>query len=88
MKKTLLFLSVIGMACSASGQTLLSENFESYLPGNVGTNFTGATPNDFGIYTQSSNGTAPTTATNAGNDNVSPLGAVTAKRNIFVPVKI
>jgi hypothetical protein len=30
MKKTLLFLSVIGMACSASGQTLLSENFESY----------------------------------------------------------
>ncbi len=69
MKKTLLFLSVIGMACTASAQSLLSENFESYLPGNVGTNFTGATPNDFGIYTQSSNGTAPTTANNAGNDN-------------------
>lgn len=69
MKKTLLFLSVIGMACTASAQTLLSENFESFLPGNVGTDFTGGTANDFGVFTQSSNGTAPTTANNAGNDN-------------------
>jgi hypothetical protein len=69
MKKTLLFLSLFGVACTASAQTLISENFDSYIEGNVGADFTGATPNAVGVFTQSSNGTAPTTSNNAGNDN-------------------
>lgn len=69
MKKTLLLLSIFGMTYAASAQTLLSEDFSLFPIGNVGTDFTGATPSLQGIYTQSSNGTAPTTANNAGNDN-------------------
>jgi len=69
MKKTLLFLSLFGIACTTSAQVLIAEDFNAFPIGNVGTDFTGATPNVVGIYTLSSNGTAPTTATNAGNDN-------------------
>ena len=66
MKKLLL----IALICSQSiiAQVILTEDFSTYLIGNVGIDFTGMTPTQ-NAFTIATNGDAPTTATNAGNDN-------------------
>lgn len=67
MKKTLLFLALsFGFAVNA--QVITDETFDTYFPGNIGTDITGLTPSN-GIYTIATNGAAPTTATNAANEN-------------------
>lgn len=68
MKKLLLLLA-LGSASLAGAQVLQSENFNNLLNGDVGTDITGVTPGQDGWLTFSSNGAAPTTGTNAGNDN-------------------
>lgn len=67
MKKTLLF-AAIGFTAFAQAQVIVTENFDAYFPGNVGTDITGVTPSN-GVFTIATNGTAPTTATNAANEN-------------------
>jgi len=68
MKKTLLTLSLLASFFSFS-QNLQSDNFNALTVGNVGTDFTGVTAGQGGWLTFSSNGTAPTTSTNAANTN-------------------
>ena len=66
MKKFLLIA-----LCSSQfmvAQTLLTEDFSLFTVGNIGTDITGQTATN-NIFTLATNGTAPTTATNAGNDN-------------------
>ena len=68
MKKTLLSLALIATSFSFS-QVLQTENFNGLTIGNVGTDITGATAGQGSWLTFSSNGTAPTTSTNALNTN-------------------
>lgn len=67
--KKLLLLFVLTTTPSLFAQAVNSENFNSLTTGNIGTNITGATAGAGGFYTYASNGTAPTTATNAGAAN-------------------
>lgn len=67
MKRTLLIAALLAAGLSHA-QVITSENFDSMFAGELGTDITGTTPTN-GIFTISSNGTAPTTATNAANDN-------------------
>ena len=69
MKKTLLLLVAISAAQFGVAQEITNENFSGFTVGNIGTDFTGATPGQLGFYTAASNGATPTTTTNAGNDN-------------------
>ncbi len=69
MKKLLLSLSFVALSFSMNAQVLQSENFNTLTIGNVGTDITGATDGQGGWRTFSTNGTAPTTTTNAGNAN-------------------
>ncbi len=64
MKKTLL-IGLLALSGSINAQALLSENFNTLTLGNVTTSTTGATAGQGGFYLDSSNGTAPTTSTNA-----------------------
>jgi len=68
MKKLLLFF-VLLTAPKLFAQAVNSQDFNSLTIGNVGTSFTGASAGAGGLYTYASNGTAPTTATNAGAAN-------------------
>ncbi len=68
MKKTLLYLSLLTCSLGIS-QVLQSEDFNSLTLGNIGTDITGATAGQGSWLTFSSNGTAPTTSTNALNTN-------------------
>jgi hypothetical protein len=68
MKKILLSLALFATTISFS-QTLESENFNSLILGNIGTDATGVTAGQASYLTGSSNGTAPTTSTNAGITN-------------------
>lgn len=68
MKKTLLFLALCSATCTVQAQIIASENFNAYFPGELNPDITGQTAAN-GIYTLATNGTAPTTATNAGSDN-------------------
>ena len=68
MKKTLLF-SLLFSSVFSFAQVLQSENFNTLTIGNVGTDITGVTPGQGSWLTFSSNGTAPTTSTNAANTN-------------------
>lgn len=68
MKKLLLFF-VLLTAPTLFAQAVNSQDFNSLTIGNVGSSFTGASAGAGGLYTYASNGTAPTTATNAGNTN-------------------
>lgn len=68
MKKTLLFI-FLGAINFVSSQVLQSDNFNSFVVGNVGTAFSGASTGQGGYYTQASNGAAPTTSNNAANSN-------------------
>lgn len=68
MKKLLLLLS-FASATFAEAQILQSENFNSLLNGDVGTDMTGVTAGQDNWFTFTSNGAAPTTGTNAANSN-------------------
>ncbi|MFN7015088.1 MAG: T9SS type A sorting domain-containing protein, partial [Bacteroidia bacterium] len=68
MKKTLLSLALIATTFTFS-QVLQSDNFNSLTIGNVGTDFSGSSTGQGSWYTFASNGSAPTTTTNAGNNN-------------------
>ncbi|MEL1248988.1 T9SS type A sorting domain-containing protein [Flavobacterium helocola] len=68
MKKTLLTLSLFASFFSFS-QVLQSDNFNSFVIGNVGTAFSGASTGQGGYYTEAANGAAPTTSNNAANSN-------------------
>lgn len=67
MKRKLLVLC-LGIHLVSFGQSIISENFNALPIGNVGTDYTGVNPTN-NFFTLSSNGTAPTTSNNAGNDN-------------------
>lgn len=61
-------LMISGLAASA--QTLQFETFdEGFVNGDIGTDITGVTPGQGDYLTFATNGAAPTTSTNAGNDN-------------------
>src|SRR5690606_6964633 len=68
MKKLLLSISILATSF-AFAQEALNETFESYTIGDIGTDITGMTPGQGMWLTTSTNGTAPTTTTNAGNSN-------------------
>jgi len=68
MKKLLLLLTFVS-ATFADAQVLQSENFNSLLNGDVGTDMTGVTAGQDNWFTFTTNGAAPTTGTNAGNSN-------------------
>lgn len=68
MKKILLFFAIT-TSSFLSAQILQNENFNSLTIGNVGIDFVGFIAGQGGWYTTSSNGNAPTTATNAGTSN-------------------
>ncbi|WP_343625500.1 T9SS type A sorting domain-containing protein [Flavobacterium lindanitolerans] len=70
MKKQLLFAGLLfGSVFSVNAQVLQTENFNGMTVGNVSEDITGATPGQGGWSVFSSNGTAPTTGTNAGPTN-------------------
>ncbi|WP_313807381.1 T9SS type A sorting domain-containing protein [Flavobacterium sp.] len=68
MKRKLLLISTF-VSCIATAQVLQTENFNGLTVGNVGTDITGVTAGQGSWFTFSTNGTAPTTSTNAGNAN-------------------
>ena len=68
MKKTLLALAFAGFGFAVNAQEIVNENFDAYFPGNLGSDITGTTSSN-GIFTLSTNGAAPTTSTNAANEN-------------------
>jgi hypothetical protein len=68
MKKLLLLL-LISSTSFVGAQTLQSEDFNGLTVGDVGTDATGLTAGQGLYFTATSNGTAPTTGSNAGNSN-------------------
>jgi hypothetical protein len=68
MKKLLLSVALLATSLGFS-QALQSENFNGLTVGNLTTDITGATAGQGSWFTQSSNGTAPTTSTNAAVTN-------------------
>ncbi|WP_026976957.1 T9SS type A sorting domain-containing protein [Flavobacterium tegetincola] len=68
MKRILLSLTLVASSIAFS-QTLQSENFNTYTIGNMSTDFTANTPGQGSWLTLSSNGTEPTTSTNAAVTN-------------------
>lgn len=70
MKKNLLYLcTALSTFALTSAQTLQTEQFTTLTSGNIGTNITGASVGQDNWFTFASNGTAPTTSTDAGNAN-------------------
>lgn len=68
MKKTLLYL-FMGASFATTAQTLVTENFNSLVAGDVSTEITGTIPGQDSYFLFATNGTAPTTSTNAGVTN-------------------
>lgn len=68
MKKILL-TTALAFAFSINAQVLQSENFNELTIGNIGSNFAGESTGQGDWFTFSVNGTAPTTSTNAANEN-------------------
>lgn len=69
MKKTLLSLAAFSFFAFASAQAPIIQDYNTLIIGNVGTDFTGATAGQGSQFTLATNGVAPTTSVNAGNDN-------------------
>jgi len=70
MKKTLLLLVAVAASQTSFGQEVfMTEDFSTFTPGNLGTDYTGVTAGQGGLYTFASNGAVPTTTNNASNDN-------------------
>lgn len=80
MKKTLLTLSLFASFFSFS-QVLQSDNFNSFVVGNVGTAFSGASTGQGGYYTEAANGAAPTTSNNAANSNFQVVSSGNSSTN-------
>lgn len=68
MKKTLLLLA-LGTTFLTNAQTLVTENFNTLVVGNVTTETTGVTAGQGSYFLFSNNGAAPTTSTNAAVTN-------------------
>ncbi|WP_318641178.1 T9SS type A sorting domain-containing protein [Flavobacterium ardleyense] len=83
MKKTLLTLAAFSLVTLASAQAPISLDFNGLTIGNVGTDITGATPGQGGIFTLTNNGAPPTTSTNAGNDNFQIVAGDAAHGNVL-----
>lgn len=83
MKKTLLTLAAFSFVAFASAQGILTQNFNGLTIGNVGTDVNGITPGQGGYYTLTTNGVAPTTSTNAGNDNFQIIAGDAAHGNVL-----
>ncbi len=83
MKKTLLTLAAFSFVAFASAQAPITQNYNSLTIGNVGTDFTGATAGQGGQFTLANNGVAPTTSTNAGNDNFQIIAGDAAHGNVL-----
>ncbi|ESU24818.1 hypothetical protein FEDK69T_03710 [Flavobacterium enshiense DK69] len=82
-RKLLLFSILLGLYIPAKAQVLQSDNFNSLTVGNIGADFTGATPGQGGWLTLASNGATPTTTTNAGNANFQIVAAGGTNANVF-----
>lgn len=82
--KKLLLLSLVLSASFSNAQLLQSDTFNTLTVGNVGTDFTGATPGQGGWLTSAGNGTAPTTTTNSGNANFQIVADGNGSTNGFV----
>ena len=80
-KKLPLFL-VFLFSTSMFAQGLLSENFDTFQIGNVGTDFTGNISTN-NIFTAATNGTAPTTSNNAGNANFQIVANDATHQNVL-----
>lgn len=83
MKKTLLTLAAFSFVAFASAQGIITQNFNGLNVGNIGTDITGMTAGQAGFLTLSSNGVAPTTSTNAGNDNFQVIAGDAAHGNVL-----
>ncbi len=83
MKKTLLTLAAFSFVAFASAQGIITQNFNGLTVGNIGTDMTGVTAGQGGFFTQTSNGAAPTTGTNAGNDNFQIIAGDAAHGNVL-----
>ncbi|MFM2266217.1 MAG: hypothetical protein RLZ77_1637 [Bacteroidota bacterium] len=82
MNKKLLLLFVLLLSTSLFAQELLSENFNTFQIGNVGTDITGAISTN-NIFTAATNGTAPTTSNNAGNANFQIVANDAVHQNVL-----
>ncbi len=83
MKKTLLTLAAFSFVAFASAQGIITQNFNGLTIGNVGTDITGVTAGQGGYYTLTNNGVAPTTGTNAGNENFQIIAGNAAHGNVL-----
>lgn len=68
MRKTLLFGCAL-LSLFANGQTLIDQNFNTFVVGNLGTDINGTIPGQGGFFTIATNGTDPTTSNNAAAEN-------------------
>ena len=83
MKKTLLTLAAFSFIGFASAQSIITQNFNGLTIGNVGTDNTGATSGQGGFFTLTNNGVAPTTSTNAENENFQIVAGDAAHGNVL-----
>ncbi len=75
MKRILLFAAVLLSAQFSNAQVAYSTDFSSLVVGNIGTDITGTVPGQGFWLTTATNGTAPTTTTNADNSNFQVVDA-------------
>lgn len=83
MKKTLLTLAAFSFVAFASAQSIITQNFDGLTIGNVGTDITGQTAGQGGFFTLSNNGVAPTTSTNAANENFQIVAGTATQGNVL-----
>jgi len=82
MKKTLLLLLSVTLAQLSFGQEFVNTDFAPLTVGNFGTDITGVTPGQGNWLTTATNGTAPTTTTNADNSNFQIVDAAGTNGNV------
>lgn len=78
MKKQLLFIALLFSTIYTNAQVLQSENYDALSIGNVGTDLTGTTAGQGGIFTQSTTG-----GTNSDNSNYQIVGSDFTHLNVF-----
>ncbi len=83
MKKLLLSLSFVTFAFTMNAQILQNENFNALTVGNIATDITGTTAGQGSYFVQSTNGTAPTTTTNASANNAAIVSTGGTNLNTF-----
>jgi hypothetical protein len=82
--KKLLLLSLFIFPLLSNAQVLLTENFNSLNVGNISNETTGAVAGQGSYYLFSSNGTPPTTTTNAGVTNAQIVASGNASKGILL----